>query len=140
MGLMKEAMGLGTGSVDRILHFREMVGGSAFHRVEEAILRIHAGGDEVRFDQATATETPRGADDFFAKEFFHCANGGQITVDRDVQRVIGVFFAGADEVAREQTKNEGIFSGFGLTVFGTGSGRVLGVGGVGYCLCGAGHR
>jgi len=135
---VQQAMGLGAGAVDGLL---DSFGGGVqgFHGVEDVILSIAEAEDEVGFDFAAPAETPHGAADFVDERFFEDTNRGEILEQRLVECGVGGLFVGADEIARVEAEDYGVFRRCGFTRLGAGTGGGLSVRLVGCDLCGCGH-
>ena len=92
---------------------------------------------EVGFNFTAATQTPGGPVDFLDEHSLKYAGWREFAEEHGTERRVALFFAGTNEVAREEAEDDGVFGGFGFSFFGGGSGGGLCVGDIGCDLrCG----
>ena len=104
---VEEAVGLGSGAVDRFLDFFG-VGAHGFHGIEDEASAVVEPEHEVGFDFTAAVETPHGSADFGGEVVFEDALGGEIGVDGLVEFGVKVLLVGSDEVRGGE---EAVFQG-----------------------------
>jgi hypothetical protein len=120
-GLMEQAVSLGAGAVDGYLDTGG-IGVAGFHGIEDVVFAVVEAEDEMRFNFATAGETPGRAVDFVGEQAFEFADGGEVANEGVSEACVDGLFAGADEVAGEQAEGDGVFRGNGAACAGTRTG------------------
>ena len=136
---VQQAVGLGTGAVDRVLDSE----GTAFiglHGVHDEDGVVVETEQETGFHLAAAAETPCGAADFFDESVFESPDGSEFAFEIGLEFDVVGLFVGADEVASgEEAEGDAVTRGGCFALFGAGACGGLRVALVGCDLSCCGH-